>query len=293
LATGSPQQNQNPEAKAAAARVLLAGADLFARHRLKRDPYALGEACGLQLDTWQARVVGTKARRLLVNCGRQTGKSTAVALLMLRGILSWPRSRIACFGPSQDQATVVLDHLKAAIAVAGAKVPEVVRESERQVRFADGSRIQSLPATEKTVRGIPGVRMLVIDEAARVPEQLYRSIRPMIAAMGDDATIVAPSTPFGDVGWWADAWHGRSAGAWEKHINPAAVMEGNQVVASTCPRTSVEFLREEHEDSGDWWFLQEYMCQFMDADTAAFSSRDIAASFRDEVEQWDWLDADE
>ena len=253
------------------------------RRALVANPVALGRACGLELDPWQVEIVGSDSHRLLVNAGRQTGKSTAVALRMLRRVLLRAAIKVASFGPSQFQARVVLDHVKSAIAQMAIVTPEVApelkRDSQTEVELMNGSTVQSLPATEKTVRGIPGVDMLVIDEAARVPELLYRSIRPMIASVRG-ASIIAPSTPFGDIGWWADAWHGRSAGQWEKHEFPATL----------CPRITPEFLAEEKEEMGEWWFAQEYLCAFMDAETAAFRARDIAASFRDDVENWDWLD---
>jgi hypothetical protein len=37
---------------------------------------------------------------------------------------------------------------------------------------------------------------------------------------------------------------------------------------------------------GEWWFLQEYMCEFQDAQTAAFRHEDVQAMFREKVEQW-------
>jgi hypothetical protein len=38
---------------------------------------------------------------------------------------------------------------------------------------------------------------------------------------------------------------------------------------------------------GEWWYLQEYMCHFADAETAAFRREDIEAAFDGEVEPWD------
>jgi len=38
----------------------------------------------------------------------------------------------------------------------------------------------------------------------------------------------------------------------------------DQVQANECPRISEEFLREERASLGDWWFKQEYMCEFVE-----------------------------
>jgi len=59
------------------------------------------------------------------------------------------------------------------------------------------------------------------------------------------------------------------------------------VPASECPRISPEFLEEEREAMGRWWFDQEYECQFLDAESQAFRRQDIDNAFREEVETWE------
>ena len=50
----------------------------------------------------------------------------------------------------------------------------------------NGSRIVGLPGTEGAIRGFSAVSLLVIDEAARVPDVVYKALRPMLAASGGD-----------------------------------------------------------------------------------------------------------
>ena len=52
------------------------------------------------------------------------------------------------------------------------------------------------------------------------------------------------------------------------------------------PRISAEFLAEERQALGDWFFAAEYECQFGDAQAAAFSGDEIAACFSEECEEW-------
>ena len=87
--------------------------------------------------------------------------------------------------------------------------------------------------------------------------------------------LIAPSTPFGTRGWWYDAW--RSGEPFERYAVPA----------TDCPRISGEFLAEERRTLGEWWFDQEYLCRFLDAQSAAFRSEDIDAAFSEEIETWD------
>ena len=145
-------------------------------------------------------------------------------------------------------------------------------ETKLTLELENGSRIVSLPGRENTIRGFSAVRLLAVDEAARVPDELYCSVRPMLAVSG--GRLIALSTPFGTRGWWYEAW--RSADSWERFEVPAA----------ECPRIPAAFLAEERRNLGEWWFAQEYECRFLDAETAAFRSEDVEQAFAEEVEPW-------
>ncbi len=60
-----------------------------------------------------------------------------------------------------------------------------------------------------------------------------------------------------------------------------------EVPAEQCPRIPPAFLEEERRELGEWWYSQEYGCQFLDAQTAAFRREDIDRAFAEEVETWD------
>ncbi len=125
------------------------------------------------------------------------------------------------------------------------------------------------------MRSFSNVALLVVDEAARVPDELYFSVRPMLAV--SKGRLVAMSTPFGRRGWWWEA--SRDNAEWERY----------EIPATECPRISQEFLKEEQDSMGAWWFKQEYLCEFMDNATSAFSVEDIENAFDKEVEPWELL----
>src|SRR5207249_6673015 len=87
----------------------------------------------------------------------------------------------------------------------GAGAPGDAR-SDLRLELANGSRVVSLPGREDTIRGYSGVRLLVVDEAARVPDELYYAMRPMLAVSA--GTVIALSTPFGQRGWFHREWTG-------------------------------------------------------------------------------------
>jgi hypothetical protein len=108
---------------------------------------------------------------------------------------------------------------------------------------------QVLLAREETIRGFSGPRLLLIDEAARVPDDLYRSVRPMLAV--SHGRILCLSTPFGRRGFFHDEWqHGGEA--WKRVC----------ISAADCPRITPEFLERERQSLGDSWVAQEYLCSF-------------------------------
>jgi len=69
------------------------------------------------------------------------------------------------------------------------------------------SRIVGLPGVEATIRGFSAVSMLLIDEAARVENKMYKALRPMLAAGDGDLWLM--STPCGKRGFFYETWaHG-------------------------------------------------------------------------------------
>jgi hypothetical protein len=137
------------------------------------------------------------------------------------------------------------------------------------VELRNGSRIVALPGTEETVRGFSGVRLLVVDEAARVDDPLYFSIRPMLAVSG--GRMVCLTTPFGKRGFFYDEWTGTNS--WDRI----------KVTARECPRISEKFLQEERASLGEWWYRQEYECSFSDTTDQYFRTIDVEQAFSDEV----------
>jgi len=56
-----------------------------------------------------------------------------------------------------------------------------------------------------------------------------------------------------------------------------------EVKATECARISPEFLEEEKRSLGEWWFKQEYMCEFVETVDQVFSYDYINKSLSDEI----------
>ncbi len=235
------------------------------------DPVAFSRAAGIPPDDWQADVLRSGASRLLLNCSRQSGKSTTTGVLAVWTALYDPGALVLLLSPSLRQSQELFRKCLDTYRAVDRPVPP---ESESALRLTleNGSRIVSLPGKEGNIRGFSGVRLLIIDEAARVEDALYMSVRPMLAVSA--GRLIGLSTPFGTRGWWYEAWRGGEP--WERYEIPAAM----------CPRIPAAFLAEERRNMGEWWYTQEYECRFMEGQTSVFTREEVERAFAEEVETW-------
>jgi hypothetical protein len=224
---------------------------------------------GLDPDPWQDRVLRSEASRLLLCCTRQAGKSTVTAALALLTAFLEAPALILLLSPTLRQSGELFrDKVLRMYEAAGRPVPPARRPTQLELELANGSRVVSLPESEAGVRGFSSVRLLVIDEASRVSDDLYKAVRPMLSV--SRGRLVALSSPFGKRGWYFEAWE--SGGPKWKRF---------RITADDCPRHSPQFLREEREALGERWFRQEYYCSFEDAVDAVFLDADIRAAMRE------------
>ena len=235
------------------------------------DPCLLALDCGIQPDTIQSELLTTGASKTLVCCSRQWGKSTTTALIALHEAIYAAPAMVVVISPSQPQSTELFKKIHGFWQqLPGA--PAAEQESLTRMQLSNGSRIISLPGSEKTIRGYSAATLIVMDEAARVPDELLQAVRPMLATTA--GRFIALTTPAGRRGWFYEAWsHGEG---WNRI----------SVKAADCPRISPEFLAEELQALGPMRFSEEYACEFIDSNTSAFSSALIEMALTDEFEQF-------
>jgi hypothetical protein len=167
-----------------------------------------------------------------------------VAVLALAQSLAVPQSLTLILSPSERQSSETFRQLVAFYRPwAQALPPET--QTQLKLELSNGSRILALPgSSESTIRGFSNVTLLVIDEASRVSDSLYGSVRPMLAVSA--GRLIALSTPFGKRGWWYAAW------------NAGIEWERVQVPAEACPRIRASFLAEERASLPSLLYESEY-----------------------------------
>jgi phage FluMu gp28-like protein len=214
---------------------------------------------GYRPDPWQRDLLRSDAPRVLMLTCRQAGKSTTAGFLALRDALALGGNTVLVVCPSQRQSAELVRRVADAVNRLGRPM-RLVGESVLQLAFANGSRIIALPASESGIRCFTA-GMVILDEAARLPESIIAAVRPMLAVSG--GRLVALSTAFAKSGFFYGQWTG--AERWERV----------RVTADESPRIEPEFLAEERRTLGERWYAMEYRCEFGDDIAAVFSTEDI------------------
>ena len=224
---------------------------------------------GFDADAVQTRVLNSSSKRVILNCSRQWGKSTLTAAKAVYQASTNAGSLTLVVSTGARQSGEFVRKAGEFAARRGVKA-KGDGDNEISLLFPNGARIVGLPGNEATVRGFSAVSLLVIDEASRVRDDLYKALRPMLAVSG--GTLWLMSTPFGKGGFFWETWSSSDT-RWERV----------RVTARDCPRIGTEFLEEERRTMGDMWFRQEYECEFVDAVSGVFDMETISRAVKDEV----------
>jgi hypothetical protein len=238
------------------------------RPAISSDRAKFARTLGLEPDEWQKRLLRSEAPRILMLCARQTGKSTAAGVLALHEALDSPGALVLILAPAERQAKELFSKVAGFYHTFGHPIPA---DSHRKlgVELANGSRIEALPGTEKTIRGFSGASLLIVDEAARVDDGLYYAIRPMLAVSG--GRLMMLTTPYGKRGVFYEEW--TNGEGWERY----------EVPATECPRISQAFLEEESRALPARIYRQEYFNSFEETDDQVFSYEDVQAAMSEDV----------
>jgi hypothetical protein len=236
--------------------------------RLALDRVVFAEKLGIVPDEWQENFLRSSADRVLLNCSRQSGKSTMSAVIALHRALYHPGSLVLCLAPALRQSQELFAKIAGFYRDLGRPVAPQ-GERKLSLELENDSRIITLPGSEKTIRGYSGAALLLVDEASRVDDGLYYALRPMLAVSG--GSLMMLSTPYGKRGVFYEEWSGGVG--WERY----------EVPASECPRIPATFLEEEQAALPSWVFRQEYGCSFEETEDQVFTTEMIERAVTSDI----------
>ncbi len=255
--------------------ILIQAANNAVKKRIDRerfDAVLMARRAGITPDAWQSDLLRSDAKQLILNCSRQSGKSTISAVLGVHQAIYTPGSLVLLLSPSLRQSQELFRKVKDVfVALQSPYTPQIAEESNLRLELDNGSRIIALPGTEQTIRGFSNVALLIVDEAATCEDSLFFSIRPMLAISG--GKIILLSTPRGKRGFFHDVWS-EGGGDWSR----------TRITARECPRISEQWLLKEKESMPDFWFRQEFECQFVETMDSVFSFSEVQATLSDTIE---------
>lgn len=217
---------------------------------------------------YQQKWVADKSRFKIGTWSRQVGKSYATAFECVDDCGFNPNTEWLIMSAGQRQsdewmvkaAKLARGFAAISAGVYGLEVKPTISASE--IRFANGSRILSLPANPDTARGYSA--NLVLDEFAmhEADREVWAAIFPTITnELSGQKKIRVVSTPKGRGNKFAELWEEGGA-QWSRH----KVTLDDAIAAGL--RVDKAALREGVADEDIW--RQEYFCEFLANDTTYF-----------------------
>jgi len=218
-------------------------------------------------DETQSALLTTQAPYVLLNCHRQWGKTTLTAVRALHQATSLPDQNILVISPTLRQSRLLTNRcrdfarrLNLDFSTDGA--------NPCSLRLPNGSLVLALPAHPDHARGF-SAHLLIIDEAARVSDDVFSAVTPLIAATQGHLWLL--STPRGKRGFFYRESIQKDSPAYEWHrlTAPAAGPHGSG-------RLPAPFLAAEKKRKTAQQFAEEYLCDFTTAERNVFSEDSIA-----------------
>ena len=104
------------------------------------DPVLFARLLGFNPDPWQERVLSSSSKRLMLNCSRQSGKSTTASILALHRAIFYPDNLILLVSPSLRQSSELFRKVGEQLKKLQCK-PKLVEDNKLSCTLDNKSRI--------------------------------------------------------------------------------------------------------------------------------------------------------
>jgi hypothetical protein len=212
------------------------------------DPASVMLAEGLTPDDWQRDVLDDQESFWLLLCSRQSGKTACCAAVALATAMTDPGALVLIVAPSLRQSQEAFRQVAQMYLAVHGGVLDADTLTSMRLELRNRSRVVVIPGDgDARIRGFSGVKLIVADEAARIPDDVLHALMPTLAA--SRGRMIAASTPWFERGWFHRQWT-EGGDDWRRVT----------VTANQCPRIDPAFLERERRDKPGHWFRQEYEC---------------------------------
>ena len=205
----------------------------------------------MKLDPWQEEVLKTTGN-ICLRSGRQVGKSTIIGLKAAKYALENKDKLVMIISKTERQAGLLFAKILHNINKLSRNQIKTGKDrpTKHIIKLKNGSVIHSLPCGD-TGFGIMGftIDLLIADEAAFIPEEVWNSIIPALAITRGEIWLL--STPFVKEGYYYKCFSDPSFTAF--HTS-----------SEDCPRKDVIFLERQKEVLTKAQYAQMYLGQFVD-----------------------------
>jgi len=235
---------------------------------------------GSPLEPWQARALELESRVTTIVAPRQSGKSRALAVLGLWSAFRRREQRVLLVSAGEEASRRLLAEVRRIATGSSLLAGSVVDEQAGLLTLSNGSEVRSVPASERAVRGWT-VDLLLVDEAAMVPDDLLLGAAFPTTAARPDARIVLASSATVAAGAFFDHAIRGEQGSEHARTFRWALVDAHWISPST-----IEAARESMSPTR---FAAEYEGVFASGADALFSRQTldrVTADYRiDELEQ--------
>ena len=205
----------------------------------------------MKLDNWQEEVLKTEGN-ICLRSGRQVGKSTIIALKAAKFALENPNKLVMVISKTERQASLLFTKILVNIQQKAKSQIKTGKDrpTKHIINLKNKSTIHCLPAGD-TGYGIMGftIDLLIADEAAWIPEEVWISILPALAITRGNIWLL--STPFIKEGYYYRCFSDPNFTSF--HTS-----------SEDCPRRDQEWLDHEKSWMTKAQYAQMYLGQFRD-----------------------------
>lgn len=221
----------------------------------------------------QVEVLRDPARYRCLVAGRQSGKSSTLAIAALHTGATRRNALVLIVSAGEVAARRLLADVAAIATSSPMFAGSVLDESKGALVLSNGSRIVSVPASSRQVRGW-SIDLLILDEAAFIDSELWRSAEPAIAAR-PGSRVLAASSPWGPV----DHWFRR---LWQQGTDaPDGALRSWHWPSSVSPLMDRTLLAQIRERESDDYYRREFLAEFTDSAGSYFSEQEIMSAVAD------------